>query len=98
MQYDNTNTGLLGKNDRKRPDRQGDNGQVLTDPDYTGSINVEGVEYWLDARIKVAGPTAKNPGSKFFSLKLRRKEGQKAQKAPVQVPVQDFVDDELPPF
>ena len=63
-QYDNTNTGMLSKNDRKTQDSHAE---------YTGFLNVEGVEYWLDGRVREAGPNARNPGRKFFSLKLRRK-------------------------
>ena len=63
-EYDNTNSGMLSKNDRKTQDSHAE---------YTGFLNVEGVEYWLDGRVREAGPNARNPGRKFFSLKLRRK-------------------------
>jgi len=36
--YDNTNKGQIWKNDKKTTD---------THPDFKGSINIEGVEYWL---------------------------------------------------
>jgi hypothetical protein len=39
-QYDNTNRFQIWKNDRKAEDR---------DPDYTGTLNVDGVEYFVDA-------------------------------------------------
>ena len=67
-QYDNTNTGSLFKNDK------GDNEKR---PDYKGSVNVEGVDYWLSAWIRESGPNSKTPGQKFMSLKLEAKEGQK---------------------
>jgi hypothetical protein len=40
MAYDNTNRGSIWKNKKKEKD---------THPDFTGSINVEGVEYWVNA-------------------------------------------------
>lgn len=64
-QYDNTNRGILSRNERKEKD---------THADHRGSINVEGVEYWLDAWVK-----ERNDGSgKFFSLSVKRKDGQQA--------------------
>lgn len=59
MSYDNTNSGSLFKNDKKTDGKH---------PDYRGTINVGGTDYWLSAWIRVAGPNAKNPGSKFMSL------------------------------
>jgi single-stranded DNA-binding protein len=69
MSYDNTNTGLLAKNQRKEQDNH---------PDYTGSINVDGVDYWLSAWIKTGKEGGKLEGQKFFSLSLRPKDGQQA--------------------
>lgn len=65
MSYDNTNSGVLFINDRKRPDKK--------DPDRTGSINVEGVEYFLDGWLK-----EKN-GKTFLSLSVKRKDKQPGQ-------------------
>lgn len=65
--YDNTNRGALFKNDRKQQDNH---------PDYTGSINVGGVEYWLSAWLKDG-----NKG-KFFSMSVKPKDDQPRQ-API---------------
>lgn len=69
MEYDNTNKGSLFKNDRKELD---------THPDYNGSINVGGEEYWLNAWVK----ESKKDGKKFFSLSVKLKD-QAAGKSPV---------------
>ena len=60
-EYDNTNRGLIGKNKDKTLD---------THPDIKGSINVEGVEYWLDGWQK----TNSKDGSKFYSLRVKPKQ------------------------
>lgn len=58
-QYDNTNRGVLFKNDRKEQDKH---------PDYQGSINIDGVEFWLSAWIK------SGQKGKFMSLSVKPKE------------------------
>lgn len=85
MQYDNTNSGLLAKNKRKEKD---------THPDYSGSINVDGVEYWLSGWLKTGKEGSKLAGEKFFSLSVRPKDQQRAAApAPVPAPAEDFNDD-----
>lgn len=61
-QYDNTNTGMLKRNDRKETENQAD---------YKGVVNVEGVEYWLSAWIRVGKEGGKLAGQKYFSLSLQ---------------------------
>ena len=58
--YDNTNRGILGRNKRKEKDSH---------PDFSGSINVEGHDYWLSGWLK------ENANGKFFSLSVKRKDG-----------------------
>lgn len=60
--YDNTNSGAIFKNDRKEKD---------THPDYKGSLNVEGVEYWVSSWIK------SGQKGKFMSIALTQKDAQK---------------------
>jgi hypothetical protein len=79
--FDNTNSGILGKNDRRR---EGKN-----DAEYTGQINVDGVEYWLNAWVK----ERKDKSGKFFSLSVRPK--QPRQDAPTQK-AHDNEDDSIP--
>ena len=90
--YDNTNRGVLFKNDRKEKD---------THPNMQGSINVEGVEYWVSAWTK------EGQNGKFISLSLTPKEQtQTAEQAAQQVappqrqqqaaPVVDDLDDSIP--
>lgn len=56
MSYDNTNRGSIWKNDKKSKE---------TDPDYTGSINIEGVDYWLNGWRKSEDAAEKAPVLKF---------------------------------
>lgn len=83
-EYDNTNRGALWKNDRKR----GDN-----DPDYTGKIDVNGVEMWLSAWIK------KGAKGSFMSLSVKPKDAPNARPKPAYkppAPRHDMLDDEIP--
>lgn len=60
--FDQTNRGVLFRNDRKTKDTQ---------PGYTGSLNVDGVEFFLDAWVKES-----KTGTKFFSVSVKRKDQQ----------------------
>jgi len=66
QQYDNTDRGVLFKNEDKETDQH---------PDYKGRINAEGTDYWLSAWIK----TAKD-GRKFMSLSVKPMEQKAAPK------------------
>jgi uncharacterized protein (DUF736 family) len=57
MAYDNRNSGVLFKNDRKQAGSK--------QPDFNGTLNVGGVEHQLAGWIREA-----RNGRKFFSLKL----------------------------
>lgn len=64
-QYDNTNRGQIWPNEKREKD---------THPEFTGSLNVEGVEYWVSAwkRKPTAGPKAPS-----LSFSIKRKEESK---------------------
>jgi hypothetical protein len=62
-QYDNNLTGVLFKHDKQGNEKR---------PDYKGSAEIEGVQYWVSAWIR---DTAKG---KCLSMKYERKEQQAA--------------------
>ena len=64
MEYDQTNRGSCWPNKKKRPDKK--------DPDFTGSINVDGHDYWFDAWRKPEGAKENAPS---LSFKVKRKDG-----------------------
>lgn len=81
MSYDNTNRGSIWKNDRKEKD---------THPDFTGTLNVNGEEFWVSAWKRK--PDA-NPKAPALSFSVKPKEEQKA--APPKEQPADF-DDDIP--
>jgi len=68
MAYDNTNRGKIWGNDKKEKD---------THPDFTGSINVEGVEYWVSAWKRKPND---NPKAPALSFSIKRKDEQRSHK------------------
>lgn len=66
MSYDDTNRGVLFKNKDKKQD---------THADYQGSININGVDHWLNAWIK----KDKN-GNSYMSLSAKPKQAAPAQR------------------
>ena len=67
--FDNTNRFALFKNDRKRDDK---------DADYTGSVNIDGTEYWLNGWVK------EGQKGKFFSGTIRPKQQAAQRQSPPQ--------------
>lgn len=61
MAYDNTNKGSLSKNEKKNSDKH---------PDYKGSANIEGTEYWISGWIR------KGQNGTFLSLAFEEKNAQ----------------------
>jgi hypothetical protein len=85
MTYDNTNKGILSRNDRKEEESH---------PDFKGQINVAGVEYWLSGWIK----ERKDGSGKFFSLSVKPKDAPQGRPAPAprRPNRQDDYDDSIP--
>lgn len=85
--YDNTNSGVLFKNDKQGNEKR---------PDYTGKINVEGKDYQLSAWIK------EGQKGKFMSLSVQepRQKDEPAQASrtamKAQAPAGFDPDDDIP--
>ncbi len=89
--YDNTNRGQIWKNEKKEKD---------THPDFTGSLNVGGVEYWVSGWKRKADANPKAPALSF-SIKPKEEvhnqgmaQAQQAMEPSVQAAA-DF-DDDIP--
>ncbi len=54
--YDNTNRGSIWKNDEKETDKH---------PDFKGSLDVNGVQYWVSAWKRKEGGSPKAPALSF---------------------------------
>jgi hypothetical protein len=62
--FDNTNRGSIWKNERKTKD---------THPDFTGSMNIEGREYFVDGWRRKEGAGPKAPA---MTLRVKAKDAQ----------------------
>jgi len=67
--YDNTNRGSIWKNEKKESE---------THPDFTGSLNVNGTEYWVSAWKRKPDQSDKAPA---LSFTVKPKDGAPAKKA-----------------
>ena len=65
QEFDNTNRGSIWKNDKKESNNH---------PDFTGSLNVVGVEYWVSAWKRKPDASEKAPALSF-SIKLKETNG-----------------------
>lgn len=75
-QYDETNRGSVWRNEKKEKD---------THPDFTGSLNVNGVEYWVSAWKRKADA---NPKAPALSFSIKPKDDSPRQQTPQQRPPQ----------
>lgn len=66
MAYDNTNTGALFKAKERATEKH---------PEYTGTINIDGREYWLSGWVKES-----KAGQKYFSLAVKPKDAPKQER------------------
>jgi len=85
MEYDNTNGGVLFRNDKKETEKH---------PDMTGSLDVDGVEYYLSGWTKTS-----KQGKKFLSVSVSPKQKvaqQHVQKAKQQFNQEVDYDDSIP--
>ena len=79
-EYDNNFSGILSRNDKRTTDSH---------PEFKGQCTIDGVDHWISGWVK----ERKDGTGKFFSLKFKVKEGQKAPAKPVR---DDFEDEKLP--
>jgi len=83
-QFDNTNRGAVWKNDKKESDRH---------PDFKGSINIEGKEYWLSGWKRKEGG---HPNSPALSLSVQPKEEPQQVTDTNNAPAKDDFEDLIP--
>jgi hypothetical protein len=67
-QHNNENRGAIWKNDDKQTDNQ---------PDFKGSLNVNGVEYWVSAWKRKEGANQKSPALSFTIKPKEQSTGQR---------------------
>lgn len=58
--YDSTNKGTLFRNEKRESEKH---------PEFSGSCNIDGVEYWISAWVNES-----KSGKRYFSLKFKLKE------------------------
>ena len=80
MEYDNTNSGVLFREQEKKSEKH---------PDFKGNINVEGKDYWLTGWVNEA-----KDGRKYFKLSVQPKDTQGSKPAPKQS--NSFTNEDIP--
>jgi hypothetical protein len=83
MEYDNRNRGALFRNDDKDPNDD-------KERDYSGTLDVEGTEYWLSGWVR----TSKKSGKKYLNLSIKPKV-EKPAESEKKSPAEDL-DDRIP--
>ena len=87
--YDNTNTGMMMRNENREHDKQ---------PEFKGSLNVDGRDFWISAWVNTGKEGSKIEGKKYFSIKLTAKDAPKDTKPATKARVgfERDLDDEIP--
>ena len=87
MSYDDTNRGQIWPNDKKETDKH---------PDFKGSLNVEGVEYWVSAWKRRPDANPKAP-SLSFSIQRKDAKPEYRERGNAPAPMDDgFADEDIP--
>jgi len=87
MNYDNTNKGAIWGNQKKHTDKH---------PDYTGSVNIEGKEFWVSAWKRGANDTQNAPALRFSFTPKDQTVVNNTQPQYAPPPQNDFTDDDIP--
>jgi hypothetical protein len=83
--FDNTNRGSIWRNEKKETDKH---------PDFTGSLNVDGKDYWVSAWKRKPDASERAPALSF-SVKLKDGAAPK-QDSGARQPLKPELDDEIP--
>jgi hypothetical protein len=86
-EYSNENRGSIWKNEKKETDKH---------PDFTGSLNVDGTDYWVSAWKRKEGASDKAPA---LSFSVKKKDGKAPPTRSGSKPTQsgrDDMDDMIP--
>ena len=82
--YDNNNRGSIWKNDKKTTD---------THPDFTGTLNVDGTDYWVSAWKRKADAS---PNAPALSFSIKPKDLEASKPALVAAGVVAPLDNDIP--
>ena len=82
--YDNTNRGAIWKNERRETDKH---------PHFQGSLDVEGVEYWVSAWKRDPGANPKSPALRFSIKRKEQAHNEGMAAAQRELGEKDFNDD-----
>jgi hypothetical protein len=83
QEYSNENRGSIWKNDKKETDNH---------PDFTGSLNVNGVDFWVSAWKRKADASPKAP-SLTFTVKPKDEAKSASSQKTASNDAMDFDDD-----
>ena len=88
--YDNNNRGSIWKNEDRKSE---------THPQFKGSAEVNGVEYWVSGWLRKADANPKAPAMSFsFTAKEQQSMPRTSAPTPAQAPDNDFDSGEDIPF